>query len=245
MRRALFLFEEDPFAVRALAGVLAYGTGQTFAGVWLNDTERLLIGRTENAVTLCGECTDREELRVFLEMIGGEVLLTPAGMLSEADLPGWRLHRSGAVLRMIDSVNMQPYVADLSPRYVAQVLADSPSPWIEIGDRDALYVDLSHRLRHGCIHARMKYWDGVPAACAVTMGETVRAAVIGGVACRPAYRGNGLGRAVLQDLCAALQSEQKAIYLFTGAELVPYYRRNGFAVTGHWQEFRRKAEKTT
>ncbi len=245
MRRALFLFEEDPFAVRALAGVLAYGTGQLFAGAWLDDTERLLIGRTENAVTLCGECTDREELRTFLEMIGGEVLLAPEGMLSEADLPGWRLHRSGAVLRMMENAKMQRSVAEISPRYIVQILADSASPWIEVGDRDALYVDLSHRLRHRCIHARMKSWDGVPAACAVTMGETARAAVIGGVACCPAYRGNGLGSAVLQELCAALQSERKAIYLFTGAELVPYYGKNGFAVTGHWQEFRRKAEKTT
>ncbi|MBQ9082207.1 MAG: GNAT family N-acetyltransferase [Clostridia bacterium] len=244
MQRALFLFEKDPFAVRALAGVLAYGTGQAFAGVWLDDAERLLIGRTENAVTVCGECRDKAELRAFLDMIGGSVLLAPAGMLSEMDLPGWALHRTGAVLRRTDMAEMQPSVADGMPRYVAQILADSPSEWIEVGDRDALYVDLSHRLRHGRIHARMIRRDGIPAACAVTMGETAQAAVIGGVACRPAYRGNGLGSAVLQDLCAALQREHKAIYLFTGAALVPYYRREGFTVTGRWQEFRRKAEVT-
>ncbi len=242
MRRALFLFGNDPFAVRALAGVLAYGTEQAFAGVWMDETERLLIGRTENAVTVCGECEDKVELQAFLDMIGGSVLLVPAGMLSETELDGWRLHRSGVVLGYPDVQETQSSVADGLPRYVAQILADSPSPWIETGDRDALYVDLSHRLRHGCIHARMVCRDGIPASCAVTMGETAKMAVIGGVACRPQYRGQGLGTMVLRDLCAVLQEEQKNICLFTGRELVPYYSALGFSVVGQWQEFRREGD---
>ncbi len=240
MRRALFLFEKDPFAVRALAGALAYGTDQAFAGVWMDERERLLIGRMENAVTVCGECEDKAELQAFLDMIGGSVLLAPEGMLQASELNGWRLHRCGVVLGCPDAQKMQPSVADGLPRYVAQILVDSPSPWIEVGDRDALYVDLSHRLRHGCIHARMVCRDGVPAASAVTMGETDKMAVIGGVACRAAYRGQGLGTMVLRDLCAVLQREYKDVCLFTGQELVPYYSALGFSVVGQWQEFRRE-----
>lgn len=206
----------------------------------MDETEQLLIGRTENAVTVCGECGDKAELRAFLDVIGGSVLLAPEGMLQETELNGWRLHRSGVVLGYPEAQKMQQYVANGTPRYVAQILADSPSPWIEVGDRDALYVDLSHRLRHGCIHARMLCRDGVPAACAVTMGETDKIAVIGGVACRPQYRGQGLGTMVLRDLCAVLQREHKDICLFTGRELVPYYRTVGFSVVGQWQEFRRE-----
>jgi predicted GNAT family N-acyltransferase len=240
LQRALFLFGDDPFAVRALAGVLAYGTEQAFAGVWMDETEQLLIGRTENAVTMCGKCEDKVELQAFLDMIGGSVLLLPAGMLPAAELNGWRLHRSGIVLGRPEIQKKQQYVADCPPRYAAQILADSRSPWIEVGDRDALYVDLSHRMRHGCIHGRMLCRDGVPAACAVTMGETDRMAVIGGVACRPQYRGQGLGAMVLRDLCAVLQEKQKHICLFTGRELAEYYSALGFSVVGQWQEFRRE-----
>lgn len=239
MQRALFSFGEDPFAIRALAGVLAYGTRQPFAGAWMDSEGKLLIGRTENALTVCGTCSDEAELAAFLDMIGGEVLLMPEGLL-QADLPGWTRTQTGVVLADPAPCQPCPEGEDGTARHMASILADSPSPWIQVGDRDALYVDLSHRLRHGCVHGRMRCAGGEAAACALTMGETDRGAVIGGVACRPAYRGQGLAGSALTDLCAVLQQAGKRIFLFTGEELHDFYRRYGFSVWGRWQMYGRE-----
>ena len=237
-------FGADPFGVRALAGALAYGD-RTLAGVWMQD-HTTLIGRTADALTLCGAPPDvfrTAELLDFFAVTGGRTLLLPAGLLPAPPLRGWSLRRTGVVMRAAGEGRPQaPEAAvsrTVSARALTALLCAAQSPWIETGDPDALYVDLSHRLRHDCIRAFVCEADGHPAACALTDGETPRAALIGGVAAMPDQRGHGYASAALHALCAALRAEKKQIFLFTGAELTGFYWKNGFAVEREWVEFER------
>lgn len=239
LTQATQTFGGNPFGVRALAGVLAYGTAQPFTGAWVQSEQSLLIGRTESAVTVCGTA-ESAEFQVFLNLVGGSSLLLPADFLHGAELPGWTLRRSGAVLRA-ETVS----AADLqcewgTAREVAALMVQNPSPWIEIGDADAFYTDVSHRLRHGCMRAKIIHMDEKPIACALTVAETAQAAVIGGVVCQAEYRGRGYAGAVLRALCASLQHEDKCAFLFTGNEMVPFYRKQGFVQTEAWHEYRCK-----
>ena len=242
LQRAVRTFGTDPFGVRALAGVLAYGTEQPFAGVWVRDNMRTLLGRTEGALTACGAAMHAEELQAFLDLTGGSTLLVPSDFLKDR-MPKWTLRRSGAVFTLQTLVSSYGGAAESgSAKVVTAMLADNPSPWIELGDKAAFYTDLSHRLRHGCVRTAVRCADGRPVACALTVAETDRAAVVGGVVCERAYRDRGHAGAALQALCAALQTEHKAVFLFTGAEMVGFYQKYGFNKTGEWQEYSRAEE---
>lgn len=243
LQGAIRTFGGNPFGVRALAGVLAYGTEQPFTGAWVQGRNRLLVGRTEGALTLYGNPSSAEEAFAFLNVIGGNTLLMPSAFPCALLQSEWQLHRAGVVLRCTgDIVPAKAEIANAET--VMEILSACESPWLEIGDRDAMYTDLSHRIRHGCIRTRICRTDGVPVACAITVGETADAALIGGVACLPSFRGHGLAGQVLQALSAALMEEKKQIFVFTGAEMVGFYQRNGFEVSDRWQEWIRKSSGT-
>ncbi|HIS68962.1 MAG TPA: GNAT family N-acetyltransferase [Candidatus Gallacutalibacter stercoravium] len=121
------------------------------------------------------------------------------------------------------------------------LLAQCAGPGFSPPPRDAFYVDMSHRVRHGAARAVALTQpageaSGDLAACALTVAETSAMAVIGAVACSPALRGQGLGRAALDALCAQLSAEGKQAYLFCLPQLRRFYEAAGFVAGGCWME---------
>lgn len=229
--REMARFGTDPFGVLMAAGNIAYGD-QPFTGVWAVGKSAVL-GRLNRQFTLCGTLSRAvgAELAEFLPMLGCNALLAPP----ETNLPGWHTVKSGVVLRY-DGTDSDALSDGPASAYCA-ILSDCASDWIRIDSPDSFYVDLSHRLRHACIHGRIVYEDAKPVACALTSGETDCAAVIGGVGCLPAYRGRGYARRAVQALCALQARKRRAVYLMTGAHLVPFYRKCGFTPFGAWNEY--------
>ena len=227
-------FGGDPFGALALAGITGYGTGCAYAGAWRVGGSALL-GRLNGTFTLAGTAgaADCAALADFLPMIGCGVLRAPAGM----SLPGVRYRRGGDVLRYAGTGGEASGTEAADARSAAAILADSPSPWITIASPDALYVDLSHRMRHGCIRGRVACApDGTPAACAVTLAETDRAGVLA-VACRPDFRGHGYASQALRAMCGALCGAGKVPMLMSGAEMGAFYGKNRFVAFDKWAEW--------
>ena len=231
--QAVARFGSDPFGVQALSGVLAYGTDRAFAGAWtVNRTA--LLGRMDGIFALSGtlDSAAGAELASFLPLLGCDALLAPA----QTRIPGWEPKRRGVVLTQTSNFAECGPPEQADARALQTVLTQCASPWIRIEHPDAFYVDLSHRLRHRQIRSRLRYVSGEPAACALTIGETPAAALLG-VACRPEYRGCGLASRMLRELCADLRASGKSVFLMTGAELVAFYRKNGFECCGEWGEY--------
>ncbi len=88
------------------------------------------------------------------------------------------------------------------------------------------YTDASHKIRHGLIHGKCIYENGICVSVALTSGETDSLAVISSVATLENYRKKGYGEKVVLSLA---QSIGKEIYLMTANEKTKHwYEKIGF-----------------
>ena len=97
------------------------------------------------------------------------------------------------------------------------------------------YVDVSHRVRHGCCHIACICQDTVPVSCAMTVAEADNSVLLGAVATAPEYRGNGLaGRCVL-DLVRRFYGQD--IYIApANPGVAALYSRLGFCPMDDWAQ---------
>ncbi|MFQ9793068.1 MAG: GNAT family N-acetyltransferase [Acutalibacteraceae bacterium] len=97
---------------------------------------------------------------------------------------------------------------------------------------------MSHRIRHGGATAVGYEKEEKIIACAMTVAETERAAIIGAVAVLPEYQRKGIGTSVVQSLLhRCMAKHQKHIYVYCNSEQnVQFYRTIGFTDSGVWAE---------
>lgn len=97
------------------------------------------------------------------------------------------------------------------------------------------YVDVSHRVRHGCCHIACVENDGEIVSSAMSIAEAKNIALIGGVATLPSHRGKGLATACITELLSMLP--QKTILINPVNEYASaLYRKMGFTSCGTWAE---------
>lgn len=100
---------------------------------------------------------------------------------------------------------------------------------------DGWYVDVSHRVRHGCCHIAIASEDTRMVSAAMTVAETETAALIGGVATLPDYRRRGAASRCIRDLIAALP--QKELFIApSDDDAARLYKTFGFVPWGTWAE---------
>ncbi len=93
------------------------------------------------------------------------------------------------------------------------------------------YVDVSHRLRHGCCRISGIVVDEVAVAGALTVAECEQGAVIGGVGTLPDHRRRGYAGACVVALAAALSAEHKTVWIVPKHEAAQrLYASLGFVV---------------
>ncbi len=226
---------ESEAAVKIGGLYRAYGGHSRFLRFYQGDGGSAISLMDGQAVLLAGD--DAEEAGLFLQMqpevrgvrTDGET----ARMLSLLWPGDYRFGEvmtlSGPILPLLqETVPLTP--CDIHPVLLAGFGADAP-PF------DSFYVDVSHRMRHGCCRAAGVMADDTVAATAMTTAETETAAVIGAVATLPAYRGRGYASACVTALAAALKREGKRVLLSPKNEAAGrLYRQLGFTPCGEWGE---------
>lgn len=218
-----------------IAGWLAaYGAGRPFVRFWQTQHGGRIACMGGTALA-CLPPEDREEGACFLLMQPDlrQVRCDPEfSRVLGAHRPGER--EEGVVMRLDTAAPDMPPFSTPAPREVYPLLR-------EVFGRDTLppfedwYVDVSHRLRHGLCRMAGVYEGEELAAVAMTTAEYHPAALIGGVATRPASRGRGYARRCVMTLAAALQKEDKAVWLSPkNAYAGELYARWGFVPAGRW-----------
>ncbi len=97
------------------------------------------------------------------------------------------------------------------------------------------YVDMSHRIRHGCCHIATEYADDRLISIAMTVAETEEIALIGGVATAQEYRGKGAASRCIGRLISDLS--QRTIFIAPDNERAErLYKTLGFTPCGTWAE---------
>ena len=225
---------EDEAALRIAATVRDYGAAP-FWRLYVGDGGSVFSVMGDRAALCAGD--DAAEAVLFLSMDPSVAAVrtdaATARLLADC---GFANVRTGTLLRCdaLDEPAARE-VREIPPReawlLLCAVFGDTLPPF------DAWYADVSHRVRHGGCRIAGAEEAGTLASVAMTVAESDRAVLIGGVATLPAARGRGLASACVAALCRMAQKEGKHCLLAPKKEtLIPLYARLGFTPCGTWGE---------
>lgn len=223
-------------AVRILGLYTAYGISAKFLRFWCDPNRQVFISLLDGTASVAiTDDADVEETAAFLKMQPEIRNIRTSGKAAKeiTGYGGWTLE-SGSVMTTdagLQTSALKP--EELSPREVYPLLASCFENGLP--PFDSWYVDVSHRIRHGCCRIYGFRHDGKPVSCAMTTSECCSAAVIGGVATLQEARGRGYASSIVLTLAEKLMNEGKAVFLSPKndpARLL--YSRLGFRECGGW-----------
>lgn len=229
---------DDPvMLVRVQALAKAYGARQRFFELWRHNRSGL-IARLDGSFELaCGAGSDPEELAAFLlahpsfEYAAGEASLLKkiaAFFPQNARLSQWNILTCKhplppAVLQ--DKIERSPRLRD-----IYDVMQAVRSNDFVVGEFSYWYVDISHRVRHGCAAAYLLSVEGAPAGCCLISAYSNKAGLLTGLAVKPAFRGRGIATALLAAAAGDLLRASRLPLLECGDALLPFYEKRGFSL---------------
>lgn len=211
-------------SVRIQSLFAAYGTKYPFLTFWQQTNAgqaTACLCRFYGHFTLWAKpSADFAELLEFLSVLGGgQIFCSRAAAVKMGFLDA-----TPCVGLKCEARFLPPQETALPPlQQVYDLLLSGADGPIQLPPFADWYPDLSHRLRHGC--ARVV---ATPQSVALAGFESKNAAIITGVAVPPSARGQGLGRQAVAWLCGALQAQNKQIFVYTTADVAPFYTKLGF-----------------
>lgn len=236
---------QSPLLTVRIASLLtAYGPSRPFFDVWAQEGLSTILVRLDNVFFICLqkdaslEESAFEELSCFIAfnphfqiLAGEETAVKRVGefikapyklqtrnfmQLTTEHLP---LLMSKAVTEGETVIENRPDLKKLFDVVTACHGASlSFAPW---------YVDMSHRIRHGCARAYL-LTSGKPACACLVSAESEHAGLISSVTTMPVFRHRGFARAVIARACSDLLRLGKTPVLECTDELRGYYESLGF-----------------
>lgn len=214
---------------KVLGLLSAYGYDRAFARFWVEEGGRAAYALFDGTALVAGTPEDPEESAAFLRATGaGEVLCT----LRAGEAMGLAPRRSGDVLKKtLPEGETAPPPEDADLRAVYALLAECDMA----GEFEPFYLDLSHRLRHGAACTFSRWEEGTLIGCAVVSAVTSQAAVLSAVAVREAFRGQGVGSALVRRAEQSLSG--RTVYVFREKNAhAGFYKALGYEWCDAWVE---------
>lgn len=240
----LQIADGDPFACRIISLYNSYNPSLAFVDYWLTADERgtangAIARNGSNFILFLTDKTDLEEVSSFMRVAGATGVL--CGGDYTLDLFG-ASNISGVVMKKempFEEEEVQAVQPDIRAAYELIVrCADesfTPPPF------EDFYVDVNHKLRHGAMRLYGISDGDTLAAVAMTVAESESGAVLGAVACDPAYRRHGFGSAIVKHITNRLVAENKTVFLHRAQNAnAAFYSNLGFEECGTWREYSMK-----
>lgn len=219
--------DNDYFYIKIKSLFEAYGTDTSFLMFYaqINETGEAvsLVSLFEGHATLCmSEKSDFGELKEFVNIMAHSCELDKA-FLCDFDLePNHR--KEGCILKFCKSANTQkPQNISIKEAYTIQ--SECNSKELRMPPYDSYYVDMSHRIRHGCAEIFGVSEENKITATVAAANITCDGAIISGVAVLPKYRNRGLGSRLAADSIAYLNSICGKTYLLCSKQLYGFYQK--------------------
>lgn len=224
---------KDIYSVKIFSLLEAYGTKYPFIRFYAQKNENIVsavICVLDNDITLSfiPDIADLDELREFVFVIGFSTLLCDDSF--EIDMP----FESGIVMRSSKKIELPckytvvdeyPYLFDLFN-------------FVDYSDVDfeSWYVDISHRIRHGCAKAVTLNSDGQIISSAIFSAVYKNDAVLTAVQTKPEFRKSGYGSALVSAMCCDIIG---TVYLMReNNKNESFYKRLFFENTGKWRIYK-------
>ena len=214
----------------------AYGLDVPFIQ-YMADEEGTLASIMDGFCVVFSKNALNEEWVTFLQMQPNIQIIHSAEHIIAALSEQWQIPFKNGELMRYDNVTSENALHINSVQNVSlrELYAFHAEIFEEMAQFDGWYVDVSHRVRHGCCHITTALHEERLIGSAMTVAETETAALIGGVATLPEYREQGVATRCITDLLAALPQTQ--IYIAPSDEkAASLYRRLGFVPCGTWAE---------
>ena len=216
------LCADSPFGCQIFSAAKAYGFERLFAQFW--GDAGAVYGRLDGVMRICGTITDAEEALAFLCAVGVDSVVCSAENAEKLDL---KVTERGVILQKDLPEATQAQREEISPAKVYDVLKSCDM----VGEFEPFYLDVSHRVRHGCAMCTAITENSTMQAAAVTVFGA-DCALITAVAVRPEYQRQGLGRRVMQKTEEQLSGR---VYLLRAEnENERFYASLGYTPVGAW-----------
>lgn len=224
----------------------AYGINQRFFKIWEHGCN-CIIARLDNSFFVYApQGADYEELASFFCTANGTLTLsgqadTIRKIADFIKLPYNIKYCNIATKTNAELYNKSNIKIDTNPKLelVYEVLKSCEKADFTVGEFDNWYVDVSHRIRHGCGHAYLINCNKA-AACCLVAAQTEYAGLISGVAVIPQFRARGFAIALINRACEYLHQNGRIPVIECSDDMLPFYERMWFAVadTGASLEFK-------
>ncbi len=224
--------KRDIFRYRIMSLMKAYGTKYDFALFYrqvIDGNITAIISKLDGDFTLSyTDNADTDELEQFFTVIGFSSLLCDDGFSME------NRYTQGAVMKTEKKVELhKSYVTiDRYPKLMELFnLLDYDS-----ADFEAWYVDISHRIRHGCAMAYSLNMDSQIISSAVLSSIYEDGAILSAVQTLSDYRRMGYGGTLVSEIICDFPS---TVYLMRaeGAN-EEFYSKLGFVNCGKWRLYK-------
>lgn len=224
---------QDIYSIRIFSLLEAYGTKYDFA-VFYKQLDKAgnitsILSKLDGDYTVsAGDNADFTELEAFFSTMGYTSVLSDdrlrindfydQGVVMKTARKA-EFHKNGAVIddypNLMDIFNMEDY---------------------DQLDFESWYVDLSHRIRHGCSKAYTISINGQIISSAVFSSIWKNNAILTSVHTAGDYRHNGFGSALVSEMIMDVRNHVYLMREFNKNE--KFYKRLGFENTGYWRMFK-------
>lgn len=226
----------NPFAIRIKALYNAYAE-TNLCDFYIDTKTNCVMAKCGNVLIVDGESlTDENELKSFCSVAGVNTILCSGDfkLNSIPEKEGYILKYAGS---MVDFPEKDAVINDNLRDIYSLLSANMKNTFTGIKFED-YYVDLSHKLRHGCAASLIIYENNVPCSCAVAPFICDEGAVISAVCTDMNLRERGYGTAAICSLINHLNANGITdIYLqIEDKSLLDFYYPLGFSAVGTWQE---------
>ena len=222
----------DPFASYVLCRAKAYGFERRFCETWLcfskNEVTAALSVLNGNAALFASDKTDFEELGSFLRSAGFNTLLTDALSAEAMGFSGC-LKKQALIFSTLPPQEEKLGTAQYSKIY--SLLCECfPNEYVNEKESCLEWLsDITFRSRRGLARVRSVFEGEKLCANVLTVAETDKTAVIGGVCCKAENRGQGLGKKAVLSIVSELLEEKKNVFVLADNDVAEgFYKKLGF-----------------
>lgn len=225
--------KDDIYFIRIMSLIKAYGCKYDFASFYRqldeNNVITAIISRLDSDFTLClNDNSDINELKEFFTLIGYNTLLC------ENSFELSSIFDEGVVMSASKRIEFpRPYAEiDKFPKLMELY------NFIDYGtlDFEAWYVDISHRIRHGCARSYTLNINGEIVSSAIYSSIYNDSAILTAVSTASAFRKMGYGSALVSEMMSDIKGK---IFLMREEKLnEQFYIRLGFENIGKWRMYK-------
>lgn len=187
--------------------------------IWVQrvaDRVSAVISRWGGRLYISTDNADFDELKEFISVVGfSEIFSEKQTALSLGFAP----NKEFSVLkRLCRKTAQSDPIPPLKELYGG--LKSGEDGDISLPSFEDFAADVSHRLRHSGGVAILEEYGAALGFCSPFGG------IVNGIAVKKEYRGQGLGKSLLDNLCSAIGGE---IYVATSSNTAKFYIKNGFS----------------